>query len=178
MLIEPTPRTLLRRLGPLFAIALLPLLLSCPGARAQAPTLLATQNPEDELQVRPSVIDYTGDGTAYLGGRATAPGHLDRGGLNWIAWKRGFAVARGFAWLNSCRPDCAHGHFSPHRATVRARRPRYGRFTRMTIELRFGGRHRFDHRRLLHSPPSEYDGEYFPGYWLWGICGIRFTPAC
>lgn len=148
------------------------------AAAAQSATRLATQDPDDELQVRPAVVSYTGDGTGYLGGRTTSPGHQDRGGLHWISWKPRLAIAHGFAWLNDCRPYCARGHFHPHRAIVRARRPRHGRFTRMTIKFRFHGRYRYDHRSLAHSPASEYEGEYFPGYWYWNICGRRYTSPC
>lgn len=178
MLAEPAIRGTVRGLPLLLAVLVVALLVASPPASAQAPPRLATQDPEDQLQVRPAVVSYTGDGTGYLGGRTTSPGHLDRGGLNWISWKHGLAVAHGFAWLNDCRPDCARGHFSPHRAMVRARRPRHGRFTRMTIKFRYAGRYRYDHRSLAHSPPSEYDGEYFPGYWYWNICGSPYTSRC
>lgn len=139
---------------------------------------LATQDPDQPLLVRPSVVSYTGDGTGYLGGRTTTPRHFDSGSLHWLYWKPARALARGFDWINNCRPFCARGTFHRFRATVRAWRPRHGRFTRMTIKARIGGRIRYDHRRLIVTPASSYEGEYFPTSYSWGICGLRFTPDC
>jgi len=42
-------------------------------ASAHAEIKLATQGVEEPLQVEPSVVAYTGDGTGYLGGRVTSP---------------------------------------------------------------------------------------------------------
>jgi len=127
--------------------------------RASLPKL-ATQLPEREMQVRPPVISYTGDGTGFLGGRTSAPpGHLDRGGIHWLSWTQRSAFGRGFAWINDCRPSCAGGSFSKHRATVRATRPRNGHFTRMTITYRWNDRRLRDHRVLEHAA----------GYWYWGV---------
>jgi hypothetical protein len=143
---------------------------------------LATQVPETPLQVRPPFIGYTGDGTGYLGGRRDDPRHVVDGsggaGLHWLSWGSRSAVARGWDWLNNCRPDCARGSFHRFRALVRARRPRHGLFTRMTIKTRIGGRWRYDHRILDYSPPERIGGEQFPAYWDWGICDARFTPRC
>jgi hypothetical protein len=140
-----------------------------PGAVVQASAAprqvkLATEQVEAELQVRPRVLDYTGDGTAYLAGRASSPGHLDRGGLNWISWKRRRAFARGVDWIDDCRPDCARGNFHPHRATLRADRPRRGLFTRITVAFDFYGRRLHERRVLRHFPP--FEGA--PGYFMWG----------
>ena len=129
-------------------------------ARQDSLPKLATQLPEDEMQVRPPVISYTGDGTGFLGGRhSSPPGNLDRGGIHWLSWTQRSAFGRGFAWVNDCRPDCAGGSFSKHRATVRATRPRHGHFTRMTIAYRWNGRRLHDHRVL----------ERAGGYWYWGV---------
>lgn len=139
---------------------------------------LATQDSEHPLQVQPPVVGYTGDGTGYLGGRKTSPQHQDHGGLNWLSWGRRSGIARGFAWLNNCRPSCAGGHFHPYRAKVRVRRPRHGLFTRLTIKVRHHGRWSYDHRALRHIPASSYEGEYYPGYYEWDICGVRYTKPC
>lgn len=148
------------------------------GASAQSDVRLATQDPERPLQIRPRVVSYTGDGTGYLAGRTTSPRRQGRGGLHWLSWGRRVAAARGYAWLNDCRPDCAEGRFHPYRARVRARRPRHGLFTRLIIKVRYRGRWWYDHRALRHVPASEYEGEYFPGYYQWDICGTRYTRAC
>jgi hypothetical protein len=125
---------------------------------------LATEDVEAELQVRPRVVNYTGDGTAYVGGRATSPRNLDRAGIHWISWKRRRAFGRGFAWLDDCRPDCARGNFHPFRATIRASHPRHGLFGRLTIVVRRHGRRLSEHRVLHFFPPL--DGA--PGYYAWG----------
>ena len=132
------------------------------------PVRLATQDIDKPLQVRPRLVSYTGDGTGYLAGRKSSPKNYERGGLSWLRWSHQSAVARGFDWLNNCRPSCADGRFSKHRATVLARRPRHGLFTRLVIKFRFRGGWRFDHRALI----------YASGYYSWGICGNRFTPSC
>jgi hypothetical protein len=162
-----------------FALALLIGLLAAQTAQA-SPTRLATQELEGRpLQVRPATVAYTGDGTGYLGGRDDNPRHPHRGGgLHWVAWKKTFALAHGWDWLNNCRPDCARGSFHRFRAIVRARRPRHGLFTRMTIKTHFRGRWIFDHRKLQYTPPQRYGNEVFPAAWFWGICGARFTSRC
>jgi len=139
---------------------------SAMGARSEL--RLATQDADEPLQVEPDVVSYTGDGTGYLGGRATSPGHLDQDGLHWLSWGGSTAAATGFAWLNDCRPYCARGHFHPHRAKVRVRRPRHGLYTRLTIKFRYQGRWAYDHRAL----------EYVGGYYVWAICGTRYTKPC
>lgn len=55
------------------------------SARAQGEISLATQAVEEPLQVEPRTVAYTGDGTGYLGGRTTSPGHLDHGRLRWLS---------------------------------------------------------------------------------------------
>jgi hypothetical protein len=132
-----------------------------PAAQAASPPRLATQaaKHDEELQVRPATVSFTGDGTGYLGGRTTSPDHYDRGGIHWISWGQRSAFGRGYAWINDCRPYCAAGHFHKHRMTVRATRPRHGLFTRMTIAYRFGGKLRHEHRKLERSG----------AYYYWGI---------
>lgn len=147
----------------LATVALLALAAALAGpavAEQAALPKLATQMPGEELQLRPAVVSYTGDGTGFLGGRATSPPeHLDRGGIRWLSWTARSAFGRGFAWINDCRPDCAGGRFSKHRATVRATRPRNGLFTRMVITYRWDGRRLHDHRALEHAA----------GFYFWGV---------
>jgi hypothetical protein len=133
-----------------------------PAAGEASLPKLATQIPDHELQVRPPVVSYTGDGTGFLGGRTTSPPrHLDRGRIHWLSWGPRSAFGRGYAWLNDCRPYCAAGHFHRHRATVRATRPRGGLFTRLTITYRWDGRRVHDRRVLERSG----------GFYFWGIQG-------
>jgi hypothetical protein len=142
-----------------------------PAAPAASLPKLATQAAEhdEELQVRPATVSYTGDGTGYLGGRTTSPDHYERGGIDWLSWGTRSAFGRGYAWINDCRPYCAAGHFHKHRATVRATRPRHGLFTRMTIVYRYGGRRGHDRRVLEHTPPYSSEGKRYPGFYYWGI---------
>jgi hypothetical protein len=135
---------------------------AAPVAGAAPLPQLATQAAEhdEELQYRPATISYTGDGTGYVGGRTTSPpGNLDRGGIHWLSWTQRSAFGKGWAWVNDCRPDCAGGSFSKHRAKVRATRPRHGHFTRLVIVFRYGGHLLHDHRKL----------ERAGGYWYWGV---------
>jgi hypothetical protein len=172
---DTSPR---RLVGALVCLSIL-IGLAAPAAPAVASEVtLATQDADHPLQVRPRLVSYTGDGTGYLAGRTTDPHHLGRDGLHWRSWKAGSGFARGYAWINNCRPSCANGHFSKHRAGVRVRRPRSGHFTRMTIRYRYAGRHIVDHRALQYIPPSQYGDESFPGYFVWGICGGRYGTPC
>jgi hypothetical protein len=149
--------------------ALVLLCLAMPSAAiARTELRLATQDVEEPLQVEPKVVAYTGDGTGYLGGRKTSPRHFDSGGLRWLSWGAPTATARGYAWLNDCRPYCARGHFHPHPAVVRVRRPRHGLYTRLTIKFKYQHRWAYDHRAL----------ELSGGYYVWAICGSRFTKPC
>jgi len=140
----------------------------CGAASAQAEIRLATQAVEEPLQVEPAIVSYTGDGTGYLGGPDTTPSNLDGAGLRWLSWGGPIAIARGFAWLNDCRPYCARGRFHRHKAIVRVRRPRHGLYTRMTIKFKYQHRWAYDHRIL----------EYLGDYYVWGICGSRYTKPC
>jgi hypothetical protein len=143
---------------------------------------LATQVTETPLQVRPPLIGYTGDGTGFLAGRKDNPRHITEGlaggGLHWLSWGPRSAVARGWDWVDDCRPDCARGSFRHFRAIVRARRPRHGLFTRMTVKAKVRGRWSYDHRKLDYFPPETIGGEQVPAYWEWGICGPRLAPRC
>lgn len=162
----------------LLPIVLLLWLATAATATATSNVRLATQDPNHPLLVRPRVVSYTGDGTGYLGGHRTSPRHQARGGLHWLSWGNKSAIAHGYAWLNNCRPSCAGGRFHPYRSIVRVRRPRHGIFTRLTIKTRLRGRWTYDHRALAHVPGSYYEGEYFPGYYQWDICGSRYTKPC
>jgi hypothetical protein len=123
-----------------------------------------TQKTGHSFRVRPAWIGISGDGTIYLG-------HLDprdkrgahRGRLHWKTWKRRSAYATGPIWLNDCEPNCAYGSFHKARSTVRARRVRHGRFTRLIVRYRDGGHRRVLRRALAYAPPWEYGDGYY--YW-------------
>lgn len=143
-----------------------------PAAARQAPLPeLPTQAAEhdEELQVRPATISFTGDGTGYVGGRTTSPRHYGRGGIRWLSWTQRSAFGRGYVWISDCRPYCAAGHFHKHRGTVRATRARHGLFTRLKIVYRWGGRRVQEHRVLEHTPSYTAGGKRYPGFYYWGV---------
>ncbi|MGI8903583.1 MAG: hypothetical protein ACR2IP_07995 [Solirubrobacteraceae bacterium] len=90
-------------------------------------------------QVRPYLIDYTGDGSAFLGGFTRHRGlHkssplADFGRLRWTTYNQHEGRAVGADWLDDFMPDGAAGTFHPFKVTVHVYRPRAGIFTRMTI---------------------------------------------
>jgi hypothetical protein len=90
-------------------------------------------------QVRPYRIDYTGDGSAILGGFTNHTGlHkssplADFGRLHWTSYTASDGRATGADWIDNFIPDGAAGTFHPFRATIHVFRPRHGIFTRMTL---------------------------------------------
>ncbi len=90
-------------------------------------------------QVRPARIDYTGDGSAILGGftryrrlHKSSP-LVDFGRLHWTVYNGREGRAVGADWVDDFVPDGATGTFHPIRVKVHVYRPRRGIFTRMTI---------------------------------------------
>jgi hypothetical protein len=90
-------------------------------------------------QVRPARIDYTGDGSAILGG-FTRYGRLhkssplaDFGRLHWTVYDGREGRAVGADWIDDFVPDGAAGTFHPFQVTIHVYRLRHGIFTRMTI---------------------------------------------
>ncbi len=106
-----------------------------------------------KLLVRPAQIIYTGDGSGVLGGfdggRGKGFGHL-----SWTRWTTGSAYGHGADWIDDCRPDCADGTFTAHKATVNAFRPRGGRFTRLTILSSDRGKPLVSQMRLVQTGRS------------------------
>lgn len=155
-------------------IALLVTLAVVGGASAAAaqalPTLPTELGGAKELQVRPSVVDVTGDGTGYLGGftnrHSVPPGaraHLRWAGrLTWSAWTTNRANATGAIWLNDGTPNDAEGTFHPSAVSVRAFLPQHGIFTRLGIEYIYEGR---SYNEVLKA--QYYSGFDGPGYWMW-----------
>lgn len=86
--------------------------------------------------VRPHTIDFTGDGTGFIGriGNDIYPVVGKRPGfLHWKTWTRERAVGVGTLWGKSCIPDCASSPYYRYAVTVTATRPRNGRFSTMTL---------------------------------------------
>ena len=101
-----------------------------------------------DLQVRPSVVDYTGDGSGVLGGfDGTGRGHY--GHLRWTRWTATQALGHGAVWIDDCAPDCATGTFRPYAVTVQASLPRANVFRRLTLRYRYGGKSVIDRREVV-----------------------------
>jgi hypothetical protein len=103
------------------------------------PGLLTGQSVRHPFQVRPAVVGFTGDGSAFLGGfdGGTADDHF--GHMSWPSWTAALAQGTGAVWINSCEPSCAGGSYSPSAVTVRAFAPREGHFTRVTLRFDYHG---------------------------------------
>jgi hypothetical protein len=116
------------------------------------------------VQVRPRVISFTGDGTGFFGGftrrsavRRPSRVHLQWAGrLHWTVWNGDAARAGGAAWLNDGIPDDARGTFHPYPASLHAYRLRHGLFTRLRYRYRFNGKGYVGTLRA-----------FAPGYWDW-----------
>jgi hypothetical protein len=124
----------------------LAVLLAVPGvAAARLPAVLTEHNPP--FQIRPATIDYTGDGSAVVGGlNGTGPRHLGR--LKWTTYNQRQGAATGLLWINGCVPDCADGHFSAVRVKVSAFSPHSGHFRRLTLTYAYRGHHYIDRREI------------------------------
>jgi hypothetical protein len=118
------------------------------------PTLLGNSvKGPSKLLVRPAEIIYTGDGSGILGGFDGGKGK-GFGHLVWTRWTTGSAFGHGADWIDDCRPDCAGGTFTAHRATVNAFRPRRGRFTRLTISTSDRGKPLISQMKLVKRDRS------------------------
>jgi hypothetical protein len=143
------------------------------AAAARLPGLLTHQSVRHPFQVRPAVVGFTGDGSAFLGGfdGGTAADHF--GHMSWPTWTATVAIGTGAVWIDGCEPSCAGGTYAPSAVSVRAFAPREGHFTRMTL--------RFDYRggaiveelgvHLLRASP------HVPGFYEYFIVGHSATPA-
>lgn len=137
------------RLRPVIAgwLAIVPLLvIPVPAVallQARLPEYLGPPSTHD-LQVRPKIIVWTGDGSGLFAGRGRPrPKTRSFGRLHWTEW-RGKSEARawGANWFDDCSPDCAGGTFTAYAVNLRAFRPAflagYYVFTRMTVTYAHG----------------------------------------
>lgn len=97
------------------------------------------------LTVRPPLITgWTMGLHEVLGGRSNNPpvGYEPGGSfgrINWVKWRRNYAIGRGILWQNSCSPSCGGGRWSKWgKVKVRLYKRRYGHFNRMKF-TRIGG---------------------------------------
>lgn len=141
-------------------IAALGLCLAIPAA-AQAgqrlPLLPTDTSTKHNLQVRPFAIDFTGDGTGWLGGFDGTGRYPNWGRLHWSRWTRTQATGHGALWLNTCRPDCADGTFHASAVTVYATQVRANVFRLLTLRYSYDGEPVVD-RRPIHE--TAVDGHH------------------
>lgn len=110
------------------------LIATAPAVASAATVKAPTEN--WGLQARPSVIDFTGDGSGYLGGfggRQVTKAHPAFGRLRWTEYTANGGRAWGAMWGDQCTPDCAIGTFTATKVYVHVYRARSGVFTRMTL---------------------------------------------
>ncbi|HEV7943148.1 MAG TPA: hypothetical protein VGP17_10155 [Solirubrobacteraceae bacterium] len=112
---------------------------SAAGSLPVAPVSLNASEAYNGLQVTPTTIIYTGDGTGFLGGANVRDRHS---GIDWSKWTADVALGTGFNQLNNCEPSCAGGQFHGYPVKIELWRPRTLAgtlvFTRMTIFYRRG----------------------------------------
>jgi hypothetical protein len=118
-----------------------------PHAHAQRLPVLA--NGVGHSVVRPTTIEYTGDGSGVIG---KLPSSARRavgqrpGFLHWTTWTNSSATADGTVWLLSCKPDCADSPYYRYALSLTAARVRNGHFTRMTLRYTYRGKQITDTR--------------------------------
>jgi hypothetical protein len=134
-----------------------------PRAQAQRLPVLATEF--GAPTVRPTTIDYTGDGSGIIGRLPSDLRAADKrpGFLHWTEWTGSRAVGNGTVWLKSCNPFCAVSPFYRYPVTLTAARVRGGHFTRLTLRYRYHGRSVVDRRCVRDRPPDQAYGLLFKG---------------
>lgn len=125
---------------------LAPLAIGTPAQAAKGLPKVLTGTSATSFQVRPAVIEYTGDGTGVIGGTdgtsIQSPGHL-----RWTEYSKTRGRATGSVWVNDCEPDCASGTFAAVPVSVRVSSPKYGRFQRLTLAYTYNGKRYIDRRK-------------------------------
>jgi hypothetical protein len=104
------------------------------GALPLAPATLGATQISNQLQVEPTTIVYTGDGTGFLAGASV---RNRKSGIAWTRWTSETALGTGFNQLNNCNPSCAGGKYRGYPVRIELWRPQTLAgtlvFTRMTI---------------------------------------------
>jgi hypothetical protein len=116
------------------------LLLVAPAvAAAKLPGVLTG----NRFVVRPSIIDYTGDASAIVGG-GDGSGINHPGHLKWTTYNKRQGIATGTIWIDNCVPNCAQGRFTGSRVKVNAYSPSGGHFRRVKLTYNYQGDHHVD----------------------------------
>ena len=82
------------------------------GDRATSQTTYVAQYGVSAHAYKPRRLNPSVDGSLYVRG------------MQWTVWDDRRAVGEGIAHVNDCKPDCADGHYTTYRVTVRLARPR------------------------------------------------------
>ena len=80
--------------------------------RATSQTTYFAQYGVSTHAYKPRRLNPSVDGSLYLRG------------MQWTVWDDRRAAGDGIAHVNDCNPDCADGHYTTYRVTVRLARPR------------------------------------------------------
>jgi hypothetical protein len=110
------------------------------------------------FKVRPATVLVSGDGSAWLGGKASGE-NGDYGRIRWRTFRSSGARGDGRIFVTECDPDCAGGSRWSAKAVIRAQRVRHGRFTRLSASYRHDGRTLTKRWRLQVNSPTY-------AYWL------------
>lgn len=155
-------------------VAVLALLVAAVPTQAGAsPTLPTDLGGAQELQVRPAIISFTGDGTGYFGGftgrraightRSATRFYAELGRIHWSIWNATEAVGTGAVWLNDGIPNDGMGTFHPYAVSLRASDVAHGLFTRLTY--RWTAQGTTSSGTLVAHFVMGFGG--VPGYWAW-----------
>ena len=80
--------------------------------RSRSQTTYVAQYGVSTHAYKPRRLNPSVDGSLYVQG------------MHWKVWDDRRAVGDGIAHVNDCNPDCADGHYTRHRVTVRLAQPR------------------------------------------------------
>jgi len=137
-----------------FAVVGAALTFATTSTAAQAAVKL--HDGQSGFKVRPATVLVSGDGTAWLGGKASGD-NGDYGRIRWRTFRSSGALGDGRIFITECDPDCAGGRRWSTKAVIRAQRVRHGRFTRLSARYRHGGRTVTKRWRLqVNSPTYAY----------------------
>ncbi len=95
--------------------------------RSRSETTYVAQYGVSTHAYKPRRLNPSVDGSLYVQG------------MQWTVWDDRRAVGEGIAHVNDCDPNCAEGHYTEHRVTVRLAHPRELCGSRFFTSLRVKG---------------------------------------